>query len=433
MADLVREGVISWLDTRTDGGLRLEGKAMSADKPRLPIAPPRVFLCYARADNKDVAEGRGWRERLMAHLRPYEKQGRFSVFFDGRIQTGADWDEEIQREVRACDIAVLLISTGFLGSDYILDKELPELLRRRDEDSVKLIPLLLSPCNWDDNVTIQFCDSKGRSRELRLSSLQDSIDKPLSLLDGGAQEEAMRKVAKEIGQQALVIAERRSREVVPPVREDRPSPPEPPLSDSPPAQELRATDPVVELVQAVADRPRDEPLDRHVPDSPPGSRLAERLETLRRVLQVGWGTFVGILIPLLVVGAIAYNAVFGPDTSIIVQDLEWEPRNPKPGVPVVFTATFAGTYTVRDFSGGYWPRKRDIEGERMARTFTEKWLIGSFTTNRHRVEVLVSQEPIRSHFTNSFSEVGSYTVRFSLDVVREDCRNEIVRTIVVAN
>jgi len=47
------------------------------------------------------------------------------------MRGGADWEKEIENAVRQSDIAVLLISPSFLASDFIVSKELPELLARR--------------------------------------------------------------------------------------------------------------------------------------------------------------------------------------------------------------------------------------------------------------------------------------------------------------
>jgi hypothetical protein len=86
--------------------------------------PPRVFLCYARNDNEADTRGSAWRDRLMLHLRPFEANRRFSIFFDEYTETGDEWHKRIQQEIGACDIAVLMISARFLDSDYIRQKEI---------------------------------------------------------------------------------------------------------------------------------------------------------------------------------------------------------------------------------------------------------------------------------------------------------------------
>jgi formylglycine-generating enzyme required for sulfatase activity len=240
---------------------------MPGSEPPSPTAPPRVFLCYARGDNEAVAKGSGWRDRLVVHLRPFEKDGRLTIFFDECTETGDEWHERIQQEVGACDIAVLMISAAFLDSDYIREKEVPALLRRHDEKSVRLIPLLLRQCAWQ-RVVFRYTDPSGRSRERMLSELQGVLpaNKPLNSLDEGAQDEALTKVATEILEQASNITKRRAQMAVPSAREDGPTKSAPPLRDSAPAQE--PTDPVVEPAHGAVDRPRSEPSEGFPPAVP---------------------------------------------------------------------------------------------------------------------------------------------------------------------
>lgn len=152
---------------------------------------------------------------------------------------------------------------------------------------------------------------------------------------------------------------------------------------------------------------------------------------------VSWNKLLRASIPILFVAAVAlsiiYGAVFGPKISIKVLDLNWEPAVPKPGETVKFTAKFASTHTVREFAGGYWPHKREIEGKRFPHTFTESWSIAGIESKRNRVEVFESGAIQTSHEESAFDRPGRYTVSFSLSVVRDDHRNEIIRDITVGD
>jgi hypothetical protein len=152
---------------------------------------------------------------------------------------------------------------------------------------------------------------------------------------------------------------------------------------------------------------------------------------------VSWGSMIGTSLTILVFAVIAlgwaYGAVFGPKISMVVQDLDWEPQSPKPGQTVKFTAKFASTYTVRQFAGAYWPRTREVEGKRSAFTFTETWSIAGAEFKKDRVEVLESGHVTTSQTENVFNKPGSYRVAFSLNVQRDDHRNEITRTIWVGD
>ena len=67
----------------------------------------------------------------MKFLRPAVKSGEFAVWVDRLMPGGDEWDPEIERNLRACDIFVLLVSANSMGSDYIIDKEL-EIARERE-------------------------------------------------------------------------------------------------------------------------------------------------------------------------------------------------------------------------------------------------------------------------------------------------------------
>jgi hypothetical protein len=59
---------------------------------------------------------------------------------------GADWSQEIERKLRACDIFVLLVSRHSLSSDYVIDKEIAIIRERQAKgEAVHFYPLVLTP------------------------------------------------------------------------------------------------------------------------------------------------------------------------------------------------------------------------------------------------------------------------------------------------
>ena len=46
------------------------------------------------------------------------------------MRGGTKWDDEIEANLRACDVFVLLVSANSMGSDYVIDKEL-QIARER--------------------------------------------------------------------------------------------------------------------------------------------------------------------------------------------------------------------------------------------------------------------------------------------------------------
>ena len=103
----------------------------------------KIFISYSHKDEI-------WKDRLQEQLGALAKEGYFSVWDDRQIEPGDDWFAEIERELNQADVAVMLISASFLRSSFIRTEEIPTLLRRRQQDGMILIPLIIKPCAWQD-------------------------------------------------------------------------------------------------------------------------------------------------------------------------------------------------------------------------------------------------------------------------------------------
>jgi hypothetical protein len=80
---------------------------------------------------------------LLGFLRGLEADGvRF--WTDTEIPMGALWDDEIKAHLDASPIALVLVSQGFLDSDYCQQVEIEQLLAQKTH----LLPVILSPCDW---------------------------------------------------------------------------------------------------------------------------------------------------------------------------------------------------------------------------------------------------------------------------------------------
>jgi hypothetical protein len=66
-------------------------------------------------------------------MRPFEKKGVIDLWVDTKINVGEKWKEKIQQALDRAAIAILLISADFLASDFIIDNELPPLLKAAEE------------------------------------------------------------------------------------------------------------------------------------------------------------------------------------------------------------------------------------------------------------------------------------------------------------
>ena len=101
-----------------------------------------VFISYSHLDE-------GWKDRVQKQLKVLETAGIDLVTWeDRRISAGSDWRPEIEQAIDDCDVAVLLVSKNFLTSGFIMGNEVPALLQRRQAANVRVIPVILSPCQW---------------------------------------------------------------------------------------------------------------------------------------------------------------------------------------------------------------------------------------------------------------------------------------------
>ena len=104
---------------------------------------PDIFIVYSRKDER-------WADRILGHLRVLERQSIARAWVDHQIRPGSDWLSQTLRALGSVDVAVLLISADFLGSEFIQNREIPILLERRKQESLHVFPLLVRDCVWEE-------------------------------------------------------------------------------------------------------------------------------------------------------------------------------------------------------------------------------------------------------------------------------------------
>src|SRR5579871_2557985 len=106
---------------------------------------PVIFISYAHLDEPEKPRGEEiqWLSFVMKFLRPAVKSGEFAVWVDPLMPGGTRWDPEIERNLRARDIFVLLVSANSMGSDYIIDRELEIASEREANGEIEVYPLLI--------------------------------------------------------------------------------------------------------------------------------------------------------------------------------------------------------------------------------------------------------------------------------------------------
>lgn len=163
----------------------------------IPVSPKPIFISYAHKDNENSDPAKRWLDRLKEHLKPLVQQDNLTVHSDQDIGLGDDWHEHIQTDLNCARAAVLLVSPAFLASEYIHNNELPVLLRNAKELGVKIIPVILRPCLFQET-KFKYPDPISGPEEFTLASLQaaGSPNKALSEMTEGEQDRALLSVAK---------------------------------------------------------------------------------------------------------------------------------------------------------------------------------------------------------------------------------------------
>lgn len=101
-----------------------------------------IFISYSHKDKDE------WLPRFQEVFEPLERYANVVLWDDTQIRPGDDWYEEIEKALKTCKVALLLISNGFLSSKFIAEKEFPDLLARHRDGGMRVYPILLRHCQW---------------------------------------------------------------------------------------------------------------------------------------------------------------------------------------------------------------------------------------------------------------------------------------------
>lgn len=107
------------------------------------MEPVDLFYSYAHEDE-------GLRDELAGHLKIMERRKVIRTWHDRRILPGQKWDTEIDTQLEAADLVLLLISADFISSDYIWGYELEVALKRHRDGKASVVPVMLRSVDITD-------------------------------------------------------------------------------------------------------------------------------------------------------------------------------------------------------------------------------------------------------------------------------------------
>ena len=124
-----------------------------------------IFISYSHADVH-------WLEELKKSLKVLSKySGDVDYWEDTQLKGGDKWRKEIEAAIERSNVAILLVSTEFLASDFISTDELPPLLRKAEENGTRILPVIVSPCDYEISELEEF--QAINSPEKTLADLKD--------------------------------------------------------------------------------------------------------------------------------------------------------------------------------------------------------------------------------------------------------------------
>ncbi|MBK8452943.1 MAG: SUMF1/EgtB/PvdO family nonheme iron enzyme [Thiofilum sp.] len=153
-----------------------------------------IFISYSHKDE-------AWKDALRQQLQVLQLHTEFAIWDDRQIEVGASWLPAIENAIAQARVAILLVSSDFLASEFVTRQEIPKFLQRREQEGLRIVPVIVRPCAWK---TVPW-----------LASLQGAVkdNKPLSAYPLGSfeLEEAFSAITEKV--HALLMAAKHEDEV----------------------------------------------------------------------------------------------------------------------------------------------------------------------------------------------------------------------------
>lgn len=132
------------------------------------IAREKVFVSYSHSDSEYLKD-------IKRHFKPF--LDKIDFWDDSNIQPGQKWKEEIKNAISKAKVAILLVSTDFLGSEFIRNEELPDLLNAAENEGAAILTVILRPCLFEE------------FNEINIYQAMNSPSLPISKMDDNQKEE----------------------------------------------------------------------------------------------------------------------------------------------------------------------------------------------------------------------------------------------------
>jgi RNA-directed DNA polymerase len=156
--------------------LKLAQFDSSIDVNRLSKMRKNIFISYSHKDKKYL-------EIFRPHLSVMERERGIVAWDDTKIKPGTDWLDEIQRQLREARVALLLVTSNFLQSEFIMNRELPPLLDAARTGGLTIMWIPVEHSLYDETVLGKY------------QGIGDP-DKPISMLRGSNKTREVVRICK---------------------------------------------------------------------------------------------------------------------------------------------------------------------------------------------------------------------------------------------
>lgn len=118
----------------------------------------KIFISYSHKDKE-------LKDQVVSHLNAIKLP--IDIWVDkSEIDAGDEWEIKIKNAIEQSEMAILLISTDFLNSKFITEKELPWVITRKSLYNYRVIPFILKPSVWDEHEFYKTLEVKPKEKAL---------------------------------------------------------------------------------------------------------------------------------------------------------------------------------------------------------------------------------------------------------------------------